>query len=276
MMRNTTLLVLAAAAALTVAACGGSDSSDTTGLPGGGEAAANPPECESGRGDPAEIAAAKLYIEHNHTDEDTGVHGAFDDDGWAQLCVYDPSGRMVLLVDPRAQLGDLTMAGIFFESREPPNDEYSVSDLEADFPEGRYEVRGITYEGKAIAGEATFSHRIPAPATITSPSLAEDEEEAEAALAPATGLVVTWEPVAATLDGGPITVTGYEVIITKEVEDDPNGFSRPIFDVHVPAGITSLSVPDEFLEPGTLYELEVLVLEETGNQTITVGFFTTE
>ena len=39
--------------------------------------------------------------------------------------------------------------------------------------------------------------------------------------------------------------------------------------------MTELSVPDEFFRPDTLYELEVLALEESGNQTITVGFFTT-
>jgi hypothetical protein len=34
-------------------------------------------------------------------------------------------------------------------------------------------------------------------------------------------------------------------------------------------------VVDGFLRPGTLYEVEVLALEESGNQTITVGFFMT-
>lgn len=78
-----------------------------------------------------------------------------------------------------------------------------------------------------------------------------------------------------TTEGGPVTITGYEVIITKEVEDDPNGYSRPTFDVHVPPSANSLSVPVEFLEPGTVYEIEVLALEVSGNQTITVGFFMT-
>ena len=32
---------------------------------------------------------------------------------------------------------------------------------------------------------------------------------------------------------------------------------------------------DGFLLPYTAYELEVLVLEESGNQTISLGFFTT-
>lgn len=58
--------------------------------------------------------------------------------------------------------------------------------------------------------------------------------------------------------------------------DDPNGFSRPISDVHAPATMNTLGVPAEFLQPATIYELEVLALEVSGNQTIAIGFFTTE
>ncbi|MGH3033207.1 MAG: hypothetical protein ACRDON_01445 [Gaiellaceae bacterium] len=46
--------------------------------------------------------------------------------------------------------------------------------------------------------------------------------------------------------------------------------------MHVPPDRNSLSVPDEFFEPGTEYELEVLALESSGNQTISVSFFTTK
>ena len=49
-----------------------------------------------------EIATAKLIIEYNSTDDDIGVHGAFDDHGWKTLCVFDPTGRPVLEVAPRA------------------------------------------------------------------------------------------------------------------------------------------------------------------------------
>ena len=66
------------------------------------------------------------------------------------------------------------------------------------------------------------------------------------------------------------------MIVTKEDHDDPHGFSQPIYDVHVPADLTALSVPSEFLESDTVYELEVLALEASGNQTISVGFFVTD
>lgn len=219
-------------------------------------------------GQRAQIATAKLIIENNATDQDVGVHGAFDDHGWSKLCVYDPQGDPVLTVSPESQLRDLTMAGIFFESREPPIDEFSFDDLKAKFPEGRYTVRGLSFDGKLLTGSALFTHDVPAAPMITAPV-----DGAEVGI---EDLIVTWEDVTETTEGEGVTITGYEVIITKIKHSDPNGFSQPIYDVHVPSDRNSLSVAEEFLEPGTEYELEVLALEKSGNQTITVGSFTTQ
>jgi hypothetical protein len=232
--------------------------------------------CAPAEGATVDIATAKLYVEYNATDEDLGVHGAFDDHGWSELCVYDPNGTQVLATKPQGQLQDLTMAGIFFESREPPTDEFTFADLKTNFSEGEYSVRGVTFDGQSLVGVATFSHNIPAPAVITLPALAEDEESVGDVVVSPTKLVIEWEDVTETVEGKPVTITGYEVIITREKYDDPHGFSRPIYDVHVPGDRNSLAVPVEFLEADTLYELEVLALEESGNQTISVGFFKTE
>jgi hypothetical protein len=221
-----------------------------------------------------QIATAKLIIEYNSTDDDLGVHGAFDDHGWKTLCVFDPSGRAVLEVGPQGQLRDLTMAGIFFESREPPSSEFSFADLQAAFPEGQYAVRGESFDGTILVGSATFTHDVPAPATITSPVIAEEPRAAKRNPV-SDNLVIGWNRVTRTVAGSPVNITGYEVIVTKEVEDDPHGFSRPTYDVHVPATVNRLSVPRQFLEANTVYELEVLALEVSGNQTISVGFFKT-
>lgn len=236
-----------------------------------GEQAACTPEA----GETVTITTAKLYVEYNASDEDLGVHGAFEDDGWSKLCVYDPNGALVMTVGPQGQLNDLTMAGIFFESREPPSAEFSFEELEAKFPEGQYQVHAITFDGKELTGAATFTHNVPAPPAVTFPAIV-DEEQAGEVVVPTTGLVIEWQDVTETVAGDPVTISGYEVIITKVEHDDPHGFSRPVFDVHVPPNRNSLNVPVEFLEPGTVYELELLAIEESGNQTITVGFFTTE
>jgi hypothetical protein len=222
-----------------------------------------------------QIATAKLIIEFNSTDDDLGVHGAFDDQGWKTLCVFDPKGKPVLEVGPQGQLRDLTMAGIFFESREPPSSEFSFTDLKAAFPEGQYAVWAESFDGTILVGSATFTHDVPAPPTITSPQIAEDPRGARKNPVSRDDLVIAWDRVTKTVDAGPVNITGYEVIVTKEVADDPHGFSRPTYDVHVPATVNSLSVPREFLEAATVYELEVLALEVSGNQTISVGFFKT-
>jgi hypothetical protein len=102
-----------------------------------------------------------------------------------------------------------------------------------------------------------------------------DEEHAVEVVVPTTGVVIEWADVTETVEGAPVTITANEVIITKVEHVDPHGYSQPIFDVHVPPDRNRLGVSAEFLEPGTLYELEILAIEESGNQTITVSFFTT-
>jgi hypothetical protein len=220
-------------------------------------------------GDNAEpVEEAKLYFEHNSTDEDTGFHGLIGQDGWSRLCVYDPSGVQILGIQPSGSLGALGMADIFFESREPGHSEVEVVDHFEAFPEGMYTVRGVTYEGGSLTGEAWVTHDVPRGAVITHPPAA--------ALIPPTGLVITWEPVTETINGDAAEITAYEVIVTNDEVEDPHGWAQPIYDVHIPAGVTSLSVPDEFLEAGTVYEIEVLAIEVSGNQTISAVFFTTE
>jgi hypothetical protein len=260
-------------AVMTAAACSSNESDDVAGPTTDATNGDGAADCPTEGG---ELADTKLYIEHNATDEDTGVHALLAADGWTSLCVTDPNGKRLLVADPQGALGDLGLADLFWESREPENSEYSIADLEADFPEGEYLVSAVDFEGKPLAGIASLTHDIPAPPTIVSPSpLAKDAETAGSVTHGPENVVVRWEPVTATIAGGPLTITAYEVIITDDAFVDPHGFAQPIYDVHVGPEETSLSVPPEFFEPATVYEVEVLALEESGNQTISLGFFTT-
>jgi len=213
------------------------------------------------------LPATKFLIEHNATDEDTGVQGLFDGVDWTKLCIFDPNGQLILEVEPHAQLRNQSISGIFFESAEPPNAEVPIAEFLGRFPDGQYTVGGLAKNGRRLTGAATFTHTIPAGPEITHPL--------DGATVPASGLVVTWNHATQTITGKPFSRAGYEVIVTKDVRDDPNGFSRPTFDVHVLPSATSLTISDEFLEPNTNYELEVLVLEVSGNQTISSLFFQT-
>lgn len=265
-------LMILVVVSLSAAACGsgGDDGADVREATTTEETGATCPD------EGEDFADAKLYIEHNATDEDTGVHALFAAEGWTELCVLDPEGNHLVVASPQGPLGDLGLADLFWESREPENDEYSIDDLRADFPEGEYRVAGTDHEGHPLAGTAHFTHTIPAAPQIVAPAgLAEDEDDAADVVIGPDDVVVAWEAVDTTIDGEPVTITAYEVIVTDDAFEDPDGFAKPVYDVHVGPDVTSLSVPSEFFSPDTLYEVEVLALEESGNQTITIGFFRT-
>lgn len=272
----TRRIVLPVVIALVLVACGSShtstDIANADSAPPPALAVTDPVCPDAGE----EWEVAKLYIEHNATDADTGVHGLLGGEAWRFLCVFDPDGNQIWSADPQGQLGELGVADFFFESREPEAAEYSVADLRSDFPEGMYRVAGTDYNGVARVGEALFSHDIPAEPIITNPPLSADPEELGDVTVPAEDLIVRWEPVTETVAGGPVEITAYEVIVTDDDHEDPHGLSRPVYDVHVPAEVTELPVPAQFLRAGVVYELEVLALELTGNQTIGLGFFAIE
>ena len=270
-MRTPRTLFIPVAMLLAVSACTSNGDDGNAAADASGE---DGPTCPT---EGAEFADTKLYIEHNATDEDTGVHALFAADGWTELCITDPDGQRLIVADPQGPLGDLGLADLFWESREPENIEYSIADLKADFPEGEYQVSGLDFEGNPLFGTALFTHDIPAPPTITAPAgLTDDADTAGDLVLGPEEIVVEWEPVTETIDGRPVSVTAYEVIVTDDAFEDPHGFAQPIYDVHVRPDTTSLSVPAEFFSPDTVYEIEVLVLEKSGNQTISLGFFTTE
>ncbi len=248
------------------------------GVLGGGflaSAQENQLDCTLPAGQPETIAAAKLFIEYMASDGDLGVHGYFDDHGWSELCVYDPTGTLVLAVKPQSQLRDLTMAGVGFESREPVLAELPFDDLKARFPAGDYTVIGTNHDGTGLTGAALFTHAIPAAPVITAPMLTDEDNIANQVL-PVENMVVTWDDVTTTYDGQPVTIVGYEVIITNMDDDHTHGFARPIYDVHLPADRNSLTVPAEFFQSGRRYEIEVVAIEESGNQTINNGYFTAQ
>jgi hypothetical protein len=45
--------------------------------------------------------------------------------------------------------------------------------------------------------------------------------------------------------------------------------------MYLPPSVTSIAVPDGFLEPQTAYKWEVLAIERSGNQTLSSGSFRT-
>jgi hypothetical protein len=226
-------------------------------------------DCAAARGTPRPLPEAKLFFEYNATDEDTGIHGLFDASGWSELCVTGPNGQRFLAVKPQGALRDHNLGGFFFESREPSAADEPQAEVLARFPAGEYRAVGTATSGESLLGIARLTHDLPAAPAILAP--------ADGEVVSPSNLVVRWEPVARTVAGGPVTITGYEVIVTNDDKDgaDPNGMSQPIASIHVVPAVNRLSIPSEFLEPATSYELEVIAMETSGNQTIAARFFRT-
>lgn len=223
-----------------------------------------------------EIVKASLFIEDNTGDEDIGVHGYFDDHGWTELCVFNPDGEMVLHVRPDAQMGKLGMSEFFFESQEPEYAVWNFTDLKAAWPQGDYTVRAQSHDGEILHGAAHFTHNLPNRPVIITPALVPEPED-NPPVVEVGDITVSWEPVTMTQDGQPVVLRAYQLWVNKENHEDPNGFSRPNFDIHVSPDTTSFVVPAEFFDAASLYEVEVVAIEESGNQTIGgASYFATE
>lgn len=233
---------------------------------------ANAASGEPVSGDTIPLEEAKLNIEHNATDEDTGFQGSVDSEGWQKLVFTGPEGK-VLTIEGQGKLGNLGLTELFFESVEPENADVSIPDILETLPEGNYTIEGTAIEagkekGKTI-GTALLTHDIPA-----GPELLEPEEDA--VVSADEDLVIDWEPVTETIDGDDVDIISYQLIVEADVEPDPNMIGLiGSLSMYLPASETRMKVPKEFLEPGTTYNWEVLAIEVSGNQTLSSSTFRT-
>ena len=215
------------------------------------------------------LTAAKLLIEHNATDEDTGFQGFADGDPWNALVINGPGGEQILTVYPEGGLFDFGLTELFFETSEPENAEVPIDDVLARLAAGTYTFTGDMVDGESSAITAIFSHTIPAGPVLLTPADGSTDVDPN-------NVVISWEAVSSDINGSDITIVGYQVIVeTDEEPQFPQGFARPLFSIHLPATVNSIAVPDEFIETGTLYKYEVLAIEQSGNQTLSSAEFTT-
>ncbi len=87
-------------------------------------------------------------------------------------------------------------------------------------------------------------------------------------------LVVSWEAVTEPIlpRPGPVDVVGYHVLVVDVTQPVlPPGKLKTSLDADLSKSETSFVVPEQYLEPNRIYELEVLAVEAGGNQTITEG-----
>ena len=221
--------------------------------------------------DPARLKEAKLIIEHNATDHDTGFQGAIDSEGWRKLDITGPNG-LVLSFEGKGALGTLGVTELFFETVEPGNAHLSVQDLLAKLPAGNYEMKGQRMENGRSEGEvngaAVLTHTIPAGPELFAPA-------EHATINASDEVTMKWGTVTKTITGAPVQIIAYQLIVEKDEAPHPRMIGKFALNVRFPATVTSMELPDGFLQADTNYKWEVLAVEQGGNQTLSSSGFNT-
>lgn len=234
------------------------------------------------------FAEAHIFFELNNTDGDLGIHALIDGDPWKELEIEGPFGRELLDIRVKSRLRRQGLTEIFFESAEPPFDELSPRRFFRRFPAGEYEIEGKTLDGHELRSTTELSHVMPAPPvpTVNGMAMAVQCDEGEPGFditvtsAPVT---ISWDPVTMSHpdpEGGgagvqppvPVTIHNYEVVVEAEVEVNGEEFTSK-FGVILPPGVTSMTIPEQFIAQGDTFKYEVLAREESFNQTAVESCF---
>jgi hypothetical protein len=206
--------------------------------------------------DQVPFEVSHIFFEFNSSAQDLGVQVSLDGEAWKELVIVGPDGKIHLDVKGKGSVKTLGLTEFFFESDEPPLEDFPSDSLFALFPAGKYHFFGVTVGGRAMVGTSTLTHDIPDGPVILSPE--------EGGLVDPSHAVISWAPV--TTPAG-IQIVNNQVVLEK---------GGRTFLVDVPARTTHVTVSGEFLKPGTSYKFEVLAKEVSGNQTITEGSFKTK
>ena len=204
-----------------------------------------------------EFKRAQMRVEINSTDLDAGLQIDLDHEPWRSISVEDPNGKKMLDVVNHGVLKGYGLTELFSESSEPPFDEFPLEDFLKLFPAGDYTFEGVTIDGVKMLSTVTLTHDFPDGPEVISP--------VEDSTVPADGLTLEWVPVETPIG---INVVTYQVLVISE--DDPT----KVLSAFVPAAVNSFDVPAEFLTVAGAYKVEVLAIEESGNQTLSEVAFT--
>lgn len=202
---------------------------------------------------------ARIRIEVNATDGDSGLHVLLDAEGWKFVNIFDPRGKLIFHVEGGGGVRKTGLTELFFESAEPGFAQLPLADFLARFPAGNYRFTGETITGKKLLSIAKLTHALPEGPVLLLP--------VENAVVDPTNTVLSWQPVA---NPAGSQIVRYEVIVVE-------GGSVPkrVLSATIPATATSMLVPPTFLLRNGSYKWEVLAIEAGGNQTLSEGVFTT-
>ena len=163
---------------------------------------------------------------------------------------------------------------LFFESAEPTFDELSPEEFFARFPEGEYEIEGITIEGERLESEVEVTHLMPAPAEGLAVNTGALPENCDVVPLPVIGepFDISWEAVTTShpeigRTGEPIDLTKYQVVLER-------GGPQPLaITIDLPPDVTTVQIPAGLTHSGERIKIEIVAREASGNQTAVESCF---
>ena len=235
--------------------------------------------CADDDDDAIPFAEASLFFELNNTDGDLGIHSSIDGDAWSELEIEAPNGRELLDIQAKSRLRRQGLTQLFFESAEPPFDELAPRRFFRRFPPGEYEIEAELLDGGEMESVVVLTHLLPAPPTNILVQDMPSAENCDAEELPVADLsmpvVISWDAVTRSHPelgetNEPIDVALYQLIVERE---EP---SKLIFSVDLPPERTEFTVPEDLLRLGDEFKFEIIVREESGNQTAVESCFKIE
>ena len=236
-----------------------------------------------------EFEEADLFFELNDTDGDLGLQGFVDGEAWKSLEIAGPESRneeeeepVLMSIWLRNALRRQGLTEFSFESEEPGFDELTPAQFFRRFPQGIYEIEGITLEGQEVEAEIRLSHVMAAPPeTIAVNGIPQapncDSDELPEVSGPVT---IDWSPVTRSHPtiGTPnvdVRVRQYQFI--GEIERDSNP-EEVVFAVDLPRHVTQFTLPVEFtrLSQDGEVKYELITMLSNGNLTAVESCFEIE
>jgi len=223
-----------------------------------------------------EFEEAGLFFELNDTDGDLGLQGFVDGEAWKSLEIEGPEGRneqVLMSIWLRNSLRRQGLTEFSFESDEPGFDELSPAQFFRRFPQGLYEIEGITLDGQEIEAEIRLSHVLAAPpATITVNGMPQapncDSDELPEVSGPVT---IDWSPVTRshpTIGTPNVDVRVMQYQFVGEIERDGVP-EEVVFSVDLPRWVTQYTLPREFTRLSTDGEVKYEIITKLSNGNLT-------
>lgn len=197
--------------------------------------------------DVAEFEDAALITVLNATDNDVQIFvRAGSEEGIRRIQIIGPQYKVRLSASFRDS--GVGQADIAFDTTEP-----SLEELMEAYPPGNYHFFGRLVDGTRLRSTVSLSYDLAPAAEIVFPS------EGDVGVT-TDDLTVLWLPPAEA------------EAIRLAIENEETGES---LEIDLPGDAASFEVPDGFLEAGTEYVLDIIVIAENGNQTVADVLFET-